>query len=337
MRKVVLAAVGKLEYQEAPLPETRYGWVRVRLLRCGICGTDVHNYYKETIFGKDAYPFHMGHETCGVVDAVGDGVQGLRVGDQVVINPFWTCGACEPCRMGSNNNCEHRTTIGLTGPSGNSEYTLAPAASVIKTDPNVDPTLLAFTEPVATVLYALDKLKLDATKDVLITGAGPIGLIFLQLLKHAQINSLTVSDILEGKLHLAKKLGADRVINTAKEEDRRKYDVIIDCTGIPQVVEQQFRKVKFGAQVMIFGVCPIDSTVTLHPFALYSHDVTICTSYALNSSAFTRALHLIQSGRIDIAPLLAGVYPVGMLEECIHNIKAGKINGKIVIDTTRME
>ena len=335
MRKVVLTAVGKLEYQEVPIPPVKHGWVRVKLLRCGICGTDVHNYYQETIFGKDAYPFNMGHETCGIVDAIGEGVMHLAVGDQVVINPFWTCGCCEPCLTGHNNNCERRTTIGLMGPSGNSEYTVAPAASVTKTDPNVDPTLLAFTEPVATVLYALDKMKFHAAQDVLIVGAGAIGLIFLQLLKHAQINSLSVADVLDDRLAFAKKLGADRVVNTAKEKDEKKYDVIIDCTGIARVVEQDFQKVKFGAQLMLFGVCAIDSSIRISPFEVYNHDMTIYASYALNAASFHRALHLIQNGRIDVASLLAGVYPVGMLEKCIQDIRAGRVNGKIVIDTTR--
>ena len=88
MRKVILADVRRIEYIEVPKPEIRPGWVIVKLLRCGLCGTDVHNYYLETIFGKDRYPFHMGHETCGLVDEIGEGVEGLRVGDTVVINPF---------------------------------------------------------------------------------------------------------------------------------------------------------------------------------------------------------------------------------------------------------
>jgi len=80
MRKVVLADLGKIEFQEVPLPEVKTGWVRVKILRNGLCGTDVHNYYKETIFGKDRYPFNMGHECCGIVDAIGDEV---KKGDMV--------------------------------------------------------------------------------------------------------------------------------------------------------------------------------------------------------------------------------------------------------------
>lgn len=337
MRKVVLTAVGKLEFQQAPIPELRPGWVRIRTLRCGLCGTDVHNYYKETIFGKDAYPFHMGHEVCGIVDETGEGVFDLTRGDKVVVNPIWTCGSCEPCHMGRANHCEHKTTIGLTGPSGNSEYTLVPASAVVKTDPEGDPDLLAFTEPVATVLYGLDKLKLDSTQDVLIVGAGAIGLIFLQILKNAPIKSLTVTDVVAEKLAFAKALGADFVVDSAREEDKGKYDVIIDCTGSARVVEEDFKKVKFGAQVLIFGVCPIDSTITLKPFDIYNNDLSIYASYTLTPNAFRRALHLIQSGRIDVRPLLAGVYPVGQLEECIQAVKAGKVSGKIVIDTTRMD
>lgn len=137
-------------------------------------------------------------------------------------------------------------------------------------------------------------------------------------------------------MSFAKTLGADRVINSAVQTDERKYDVIIDCTGSAKVVEKDFEKARFGAQILIFGVCPIGSTVTIRPFDIYNNDLSIYASYTLTPSAFQRALHLIQSGRIDVGALLAGVYPVGRLEECIQAVKAGKINGKIVIDTTRM-
>lgn len=335
MRKVVLADVGKIEYQEVPKPEVHRGWVRVKQLRCGLCGTDVHNYYTETIFGKDRYPFHMGHETCGIVDALGDGVYNLEVGDLVVIDPFWTCNQCEPCRMGNNNNCERLATIGLVGPSGNSEYTMAPASSVLKARCDVDPTLLAFVEPVGTIIYAMDKLKLSPIHDVLIIGAGAIGMLFFQMLRNAAINSLTVADVVDTKLAFARELGAERIINTARDKDDMKYDVIIDCTGNAKVAESDIECAKFGGQILIFGVCPIDSTITIKPFDVYRKDLSIFASYALNHSAFQRALHLIQNGRIDVAPLVSGVYPVGQLEECIHMVKEGKVNGKIVIDTTR--
>ena len=337
MRKVVLAAVGKLEYQEVPLPELRPGWVRVKILRCGLCGTDVHNYYKETIFGKDQYPFNMGHETCGIVDGIGEGVEGLAVGDQVVINPFWTCNSCEPCRMGKNNNCDHLKTIGLVGPSGNSEYTLAPATSVLKTAPGADPDCMAFTEPLGTIVYAMDKVRLSPEQDVLIVGAGAIGMIFFQMLKNALVNSLTVADLSDEKLAFARSLGAEKTVNLAREQSEKRYDVIIDCTGSAKAAENDIHMAKFGGQVMIFGVCPIDSTMTVSPFEIYKKDLSIYASMALNHSAFTRALHLLQSGRVDVKPLIAGVYPVGKLEECIHMVKEGKVNGKIIIDTTRME
>ena len=336
MRKVVLSAVRRIEYQEVPVPAATPGRVLVRLLRCGLCGTDVHNYYKETIFGKDRYPFHMGHETCGVVEAVGTGVQGLAKGDQVVINPFWTCGACEPCRLGHNNNCEHLNTIGLSGPSGYSEYTLPPAASVLKTLPDADPTLMAFTEPLGTIVYALEKLRLLPEHEVLIVGAGAIGMIAYQLLKTYPVRGITVADISEEKLAFARSLGAQRTLNTAAPDGGQRFDVIFDCTGVAKVAEWAVDRARFGGQVMIFGVCPIDSTITLRPFDIYKKDLTIAASMALNHAAFQRALHLIESGRVDLRPLVAGVYPVGRLEECIHWVKEGKVNGKIVIDTTRM-
>ena len=337
MRKVVLADVGRIEYLEVPKPTIRPGWVTVKLLRCGLCGTDVHNYYLETIFGKDRYPFNMGHEACGIVDEIGEGVSGLAVGDMVVINPYWTCTTCKECLTGHNNNCEHLTTIGLTGPSGNSEYTMAPAASVLKVKKDIDPTLLAFTEPIGTLIYALDKIHLSPLHDVLIVGAGAIGMLFFQMLRNAHINSLTVADIVDDKLAFAKELGAERVVNTAKETDDRKYDVLIDCTGSAAVAEKNFDRMKFGGQILIYGVCPIDSTVTFKPFDLYKKDLSLHATFALTYSSFQRALNLIESGRIDVQPLVAGVYPVGKLEECIKMVKAGKVNGKIVIDTTRFE
>ncbi len=335
MRQVILEDVGKIRFLEVPVPEVKPGKVLIRILRCGVCGTDVHNYYLETIFGKDRYPFHIGHEICGIVSAAGEGVASAAPGDVVVMNPFWTCNSCEPCRMGRNNHCEHLDTIGLHGPGGYSEYTLAPASAVIRVGRDAKIDELTFSEPLGTIVYGAEKLRLSPECDVLVIGTGPIGLLFLQFLKAHPLRSVTVSGIDERGLALAEKLGAGRTVNALRERDHALYDVVIDCTGNAGVAQDTVSMMKFGGQILIFGVCPSDDTVTWHPFTLYQKDISVHTTFALTNAAFQKAVHLILSRTVDVRPLIAGIRPVDELESCIRDIHDGRVVGKILIDPQR--
>lgn len=337
MRKVFLKEPGVIAAEEIEQIVPEDGWVLIKTRACGICGTDVHSYFGETIFGK-VFPFHIGHEVSGTVAAAGKGKGILKEGDTVVIDPFYTCDQCPPCRRGENHNCRHKTTIGLSGPGGFSEYVYVPETSAFKADLDNFESL-TLVEPLSTVIYGLRKLTRNSTDNILINGAGPIGQLFLQLLTHENIGSLTVADLNDEKLAIAKKIGADSLYNPASGRTLTElmpdgFDIIIDCTGSPRAVMSSFPALGFGGQFLIFGVCPADSKIELKPFEIYQKDARLMGSFALDRASFQEALDLISRKKIDTSTIIAEVVPLSGLEDAIQRLSRGEINGKVVVDTT---
>lgn len=336
MKQIQLTAPQLIETLETPLPQVEPGWVLARTLRTGICGTDVHSFFGETIFGK-VFPFHIGHEVCAQVEAAGPQCPGLEPGDIIVVNPFFSCGACPDCCMGRENNCSHRTTIGLKGFGGFSEYVYVPAGSAFRVN-STDYDAMCLTEPLATVVYGFDKLRLDPSMRVLIQGAGPIGLMFLQLARSRNVTRLTVCDLNREKLDKALRLGADAALSPLAADEAAQlegpFDVVIDCTGSIHSMSSAVERIGFGGQILLFGLCPAEQSMEIHPFRLYQKDACLMTSFALNKNSFRRAAALLESGKIDTASLIDSVQPRSQLEACIRRLAQGKASGKIIIDTT---
>lgn len=334
MRHVRLEGPKQINTFEAEIPEVPQGWVLIKTIRCGICGSDIHAYMGETIFGK-VFPFHIGHEVCGYIEKTTNPDSPFKKGELVVINPFFTCNSCEACYQDHSNNCANRTTIGLRGPSGFSEYIVVPETSTYKARQDMNPERLCLAEPIANVIYGMDKLHWTHSADVLINGSGAIGLIFLQLVLGEMPHSVTVCDLNEEKLAKAKQLGADRIINPLKEKDDKLYNIIIDCTGVAKCIEADVDKLAFGGQLLSFGVCAGDAVISVSPFKLYQKDATILHSFALNKSSMQKAISLLESNRFDSDCLIDSVHTVEELEESVNYMASGKTSGKIVIDTTR--
>ncbi len=333
MRQVLLSNPKEIKIIDIDIKEVPPGWVLIKTICCGICGTDAHSYMGETIFGK-VFPFNIGHEVCGHIEKVGSDISVFKENDLVVINPFFTCNSCKSCYMDLSNNCENKTTIGLKGPGGYSEYILVPETSTYKVRADMNAYRLSFAEPLANIIFAMDKLKFDNTKTVLINGVGAIGLMFLQLIVGQNPQSITICDFNESKLNKAITLGANRAINPAKEKDSSCYDIIIDCTGSTSCVEQSLDKLAFGGVLMNFGVCPADSKMQVNPFALYRKSATIMSSFALNKSSMQKAVTLLEGNTFNTDILIDSIQPLEKLEECLIKMANGETSGKIIINTT---
>ncbi len=334
MRQVLLHNPKDVKNIEVETPSVPEGWVLIKTAFCGICGTDAHSYMGETIFGK-VFPFHIGHEVVGHIEKTGSANSPFNQGDTVVINPFFTCNSCKACYTDQSNNCEHKTTIGLKGPGGFSEYILAPETSTYKLSPNADLVRLSFAEPLANIIYAMEKLHINHSKRVLINGVGAIGLMFLQLVLGHKPLSITVADFNEAKLDKAKSLGADCTINPKNTNEYDSYEVIIDCTGSAKSVEQSVERLAFGGQLMNFGVCPSTATIQINPFDLYKKDAILLSSFALNKSAMQKSVDLLSGNTFNTDVLLDSIQPLENLEESLIKMAEGSTSGKIIIDVTK--
>ncbi len=333
MRQLLLNNPKELKTIDLEIPKMPVGWVLIKTARCGVCGTDAHSYMGETIFGK-VFPFHIGHEVVGYIEEIGSEKSAFKKGDLVVINPFFTCNSCKSCYTDRSNACENRTTIGLKGPGGFSEYVWVPETSTYKLDPKIDLSRASFAEPLANIIYAMESIEIKHSMNVLINGVGAIGLMFLQLIKGQKPLSITVCDLNDNKLDKALSIGATKAVNPKTTKNEELYDVIIDCTGNAKCVEQSVNNLAFGGQLMNFGVCPSDSKIALNPFVLYQKDAKIMSSFALNKSAMQRSVNLLESDWFDTDILIDSIQPLSNLEDSLIRMAEGTTDGKVIIDTT---
>jgi D-arabinitol dehydrogenase (NADP+) len=312
--------------RDSPEPEPGPSDVLVRVRACGICGTDQHIYDGD--FGGP-FPLIGGHELSGDVVAVGSRTFGdVQVGQRVAVNPNQFCGSCFYCRRGQVNHCLRWTAIGVTRDGGFADYVVAPEANVYPIG-DLDYELAAFIEPLSCVVYGLQRLHIPVGANALIYGAGPIGLLMLQLVKHGGASDVTVVDLKREKLDLAATLGAQEVVRAGGEADDALreisplgYDVVIDCTGVPAVVEHMFTHVRNEGKLLFFGVNPTEARVAMSPYDVYRKDLEIYGSFALRYT-FHDAFALLRSGAVDVAPLLSDRFPIEAFPEAFERAASG--------------
>jgi 2-desacetyl-2-hydroxyethyl bacteriochlorophyllide A dehydrogenase len=317
----------ELAVREAPDPEPGPNQVLIRVAACGICGTDQH------IFDGDffpSYPLIGGHELAGQVVVLGpqDVETVVREGDRVAVDPSLFCGSCFFCQRAQGNHCLHWNAIGVTRDGGFAEYVVAPTANVYPVG-HMDYDVAAFIEPISCVVYGVKRLRIAVGANALIYGAGPIGLLMLQLVRHGGASAVSVVDLKPDKLDLALSLGAHDVVlaDSAADAALRDisplgFDVVIDCTGVPAVVEHMFTHVRKNGKLLFFGVNPPDARVAISPYDVYQKDLEIYGSFALRYT-FHDALALLQSGAIDVKPLLSHRFPIERFPEALQLAGSG--------------
>jgi len=327
VRAAFYEAVHEVDVHDAPEPEPGPRDVLIRVRACGICGTDQHIYDGD--FGGP-FPLIGGHELAGDVIAVGAETLGdVQVGQRVAVNPNVFCGSCFYCRRGQVNHCLRWNAIGVTRDGGFAEYVVAPESNVYPVG-DMDYEVAAFIEPISCVVYGVKRLAVPEGANALIYGAGPIGLMMLQLVAHGGASETAIVDLKQDKLELATRLGANEAVlagpgadDALREISPLGFDVVVDCTGVPGVVEHMFTHVRSEGKLLFFGVNPTDARVPVSPYDVYRKDLTIVGSFALRYT-FHDALELLRSGSIDVAPLLSDRLPIERFPEALQLAGSGE-------------
>ena len=243
---------GHLAVREVPAPAISDNEVLVRVMACGICGSDVHGYLGLT--GRRTAPMTMGHEFSGQVMESGNLVRTFNKGDNVVVQPLNFCGECANCRRGNTNMCLNGRLFGVMAVDGAmAELIAVPEKLLFRLPEECSYEVGALAEPFAVALGAVKKAGSLKDKKVLIVGAGTIGLCILELVKLRSPRLIIVSDLSDARLKLAQELGADRVINPGKEDyldgvsrstSGSMVDVSIEAVGIAATVNQAIKSLK---------------------------------------------------------------------------------------------
>ena len=308
MKAVVIEGAHQLAVREVPEPRPAPDEVIVAVAAVGLCGTDLHIYAGE--YDGD-YPIVPGHEVVGTIVEVGAGVDWLAPGSRVAFDPNVPCGECHFCRRMRFNHCLNWQGIGVTRDGGLAECVAVPAKVIYPLDEDMPFDRAVFTEPLSCVVWGLERATPALADRVLIIGAGPIGLLMMQAVRRGGATQVVVRDLQPDRLELARRLGADVVVPASgvkggglRDFAPYGYDMVIDATGVPEVVAGCFEYVTPGGKVLLFGVCPEDATIRFSPFDLFRRDITVYGSFAVNVT-FGPALELLRSGAVQVEPLIS--------------------------------
>jgi L-iditol 2-dehydrogenase len=340
MKVAVLVSPRKIEIQDRPIPEPGPGQARIKLASVGVCGSDVHYFYEGCIGSAVVqYPTVLGHEPSGVIDAVGDGV-GLKVGTRVAIEPASPCMHCEHCLAGRHNICPNVQFLGTPPIEGiYQQYYCMPAHCCIPIPDNISLVDAAMLEPFGVGLHAVELSGLRVGETVAIFGAGPIGLVTLISAKLAGAGKVYMTDIIPERLEMAKKLGADEVMN-ARSGDVVKWikdltggrgvDVTFEAAGQQETVTQTCVCARIGGRGYIIGIPSVpEFTIPMHECRRRE---LILQQVRRSNNETLRALPLVEKGDINLTPLATHFFTLDQVPEAldlVHNYKDGVIRAVI--------
>ena len=318
MRTLTILEPGKVKVQDTPVPDPGPGEVQVKVAACGICGTDVHILRGEYM---GDYPIVPGHEFAGQVTATGEGVARIRVGDRVAVEPNIACDNCRNCLNNRQNFCLNWEAIGVTLQGGMAEYVVAPEKAVFATG-ELSFEAAAFMEPLSCVVHGVERAGIELGDRVAILGAGPIGLLLLQVARLRGGVEITVLERQEARGALAEAYGAQRWVRDVEALSVGAYDVVIDATGVPALMAQTVGLARKGGKVLLFGVPPSGAELAVDAFAVFERGLTLRSSFTSRRNSY-QALALLESGAVSVDKLVSHRLPLEAFEQGVSLIEKG--------------
>ena len=338
MKAAVFYGKNDLKIESVEKPTAKVGEVLIKVMACGICGTDVHIFHGDEGAAPTPAGTVLGHEFAGVVEAVGDGVKDIAVGDRVCVDPNKLCNECYYCKSGIGHFCEDMIGIGTTVNGGFAEYCAVPESQVYKIADTTTFEMAAMAEPVACCVHGIDMCNISCGDTVAVIGGGMIGMIMLQLAKISGAGKLIMIEPVEEKRETAKRIGADICIDPINEDVKAvlaknnidRISTVIECVGKTATIAQAIEIAGKKSTVMMFGLTAPDDSLSIKPFDIFKREIVLKASY-INPYTQKRALELIDNGKIDISSL---IYAVESLEKLPEILADGKLRakGKVIIN-----
>ena len=322
MKAAVLYKKHDIKIEEIPVPIPGKDQVLVKVAFCGICGTDVHLFEGDEGSVKLVPGTVPGHELSGVIE---------ETGEKVVVDPNFFCGKCAMCLEGKYHYCENIYNTGVTVNGGFAQYVLAHKTQVHAVPGHVSLEDASFAEPVSCCLHGARLTGISRGDRVLVTGAGTIGLIMLQICRDMGASYIAVSEPVESKRKRALKLGADAAFDSMAISDEKlhkcNFTKVIECSGNHKAVETALAACGNCGTVMLFGLTKPDFETKLRPFELFKRELTIKASY-INPGTMPDAIQMIAEGRVKVTELISEIIGLSELSECLRNhnkLSHGKI------------
>ncbi len=337
MKAAVFYGKHQLKCEQIQMPTAKADEVVIKVMACGICGTDVHIFEGDEGAAKTPVGTVLGHEFAGVVTKTGTDVKHIKVGDRVCVDPNKLCNRCDYCKNAIGHFCEDMVGIGTTVNGGFAQFCAVPQSQVYKIADTTTFLEAAMAEPVACCMHGIDLCNIKTDDTVVILGAGMIGMIMLQLAKIAGAANLIVIEPEPKKRALAKNLGADICIDPVSEDAQTvlnahhiaRISKVMECVGKPDTMEQAIHLAGKKSVVLFFGLAAPNDAITINPFELFKKEMEIKASF-INPYTQQRAVQMIDSKRIDVRSMIHKTAPIEALPSILAN-KEEMRNGKIII------
>lgn len=324
----------KFVLEDVIKPKAGPGEVVLKVRFCGICGSEVHRFEA----GSFADGAICGHEPFGVIDEVGEGVEGWRKGERVVVIAYDPCRKCRWCLQGEYQLCLKKDWIGIgVKPGGFAEYVKAYATMLLRVPEKVSDRAATLVEPLAVALHAVRSVHINIGDTVAMIGAGPIGLLALQCLKTAGARAIGVIEATKTRRDMAAKLGADWTFSPETENIGLEVtkalgaepDVVFDCAGAVRTLQNAIDLVRPHGKVMLVGVSM--EPVPIIPLQWGRKEAILKTTIAYRDE-FPLALELIAKGKIDVESLISDIVPLSAIDSTIQALSRPNQQIKILVD-----
>jgi threonine 3-dehydrogenase len=326
---------------DTPKPEVGHNDVLIKIKKTAICGTDVHIWkWDEWAQKTIPVPMHVGHEYVGEIVEIGQEVRGFEIGDRVSGEGHVTCGFCRNCRAGRRHLCRNTVGVGVNRPGSFAEYLSIPAFNAFKIPDDISDDLAAIFDPFGNAVHTA--LSFDLTgEDVLITGAGPIGIMAVAICRHVGARHVVITDVNAYRLDLARKMGATRAVNVSRENLKdvmdelrmtEGFDVGLEMSGAPVAFTDMLVHMNHGGRVALLGIPPSGTCVDWNHVIFKG--LIIKGIYGREMfETWYKMTAMLQSG-LDISPVITHHFPVAEFEKGFEVMIGGQ-SGKVILDWTK--
>ena len=323
-----------------PKPELGHNDVLIKIKKTAICGTDMHIYHwdewaQETI----PVPMTVGHEYVGIIEEVGQEVKGFKVGDRVSGEGHITCGFCRNCRAGRRHLCRNTEGVGVNRPGAFGEYLVIPAENAYKIPDDISDDVASILDPFGNAAHTALSFDLVG-EDVLITGAGPIGMMAAAIAKHVGARHVVITDMNDYRLDLAKQMGATRTVNVTKEklEDvmnelgmTEGFDVGLEMSGAPPAFASMLNTMNHGGKIAMLGIPSSDMAIDWNQVIFKG--LIIKGIYGREMYETWHKMKMMVMGGLDLTPIITHHFPIDEYQDAFETMASGQ-SGKVILDWT---
>ena len=338
MRRIRLELPGKKAVvEDVPKPTPGPGEILMKIAYCGICGSDLHAYQGDHPFVP--LPATPGHEFSGWVEEIGSGVQGFKKGKRVTAEPNLVCGKCYLCKIGRYNICENLRVMGCQGEGAMADYFLLPAEKTIPIPDELSLKDAALVEPLAVGVHAARRAGDLFYKNIVIVGAGTIGLMTLVAVKAAGAREIVITDLQDERLEIAKKMGATKTINASKVDAVKEilamkpfegWDVVFECVGIEKSIRDSLDIARKGGKVIVVGVFGHETKVKMANIQDRETEVIGTLMYVMRD--IKTAIELLAKKSFDTSLIISKTFPLEQCQDAFDAALKTKENIKVLFE-----